>query len=66
MESIQWLTKLVEIDQTKKVTINLHNCTKVSYNNLASVWLFQNESIPGSLRNADGGSIKYSGTDVND
>lgn len=26
----------------------------------------KNESIPGSLRNADGGSIKYSGTDVND
>lgn len=26
----------------------------------------KNESIPGSLRNSDGGPIKYSGTDMND
>jgi len=26
----------------------------------------KNESIPGTLRNSDGGPIKYSGTDVND
>lgn len=26
----------------------------------------KNESIPGTLRNSDGGPLKYSGTDVND
>lgn len=26
----------------------------------------QNDSIPGTLRNSDGGPLVYSGTDVND
>ena len=44
----------------------IFKCLFINFCTQSFVCCTQNESIPGTLRNSDGGPIKYSGTDVND